>query len=84
MAMTLRQTRSSNPLHRLSVGIRCDPPDVSHLTIEQQYALHEFFHTVLAAGYKLFQVVPAERAAPIIEKKFGLVIGLERDQDLDQ
>lgn len=82
MATTLRQNRSSNPLYPLSVGIRCDPPDVSHLTVEQQFALHEFFHTVLAAGYKLFQVVPAESAGPIIKKKFDLIMSPDRSQNL--
>jgi len=47
---------------------------VEGLTLEQNFALHEFFHTVLAAGYKLYQIVPAEMASPVIRKKFGMMI----------
>ncbi len=62
-------------MHRLSQNLFCDYPDIKDLTAEQQYALHEFFHVVLAAGYKLFQVVPAPAASAIVKKKFGQVIG---------
>ena len=81
MAKTSRQNgsrdsshRHRDPLHRLSVNIMCEQPDVDKFSTEQQYALHEFFHVVLAAGYKLYQVVPAREAAPIIQKKFGLIV----------
>ena len=62
-----------DPLRILTVNPFCDFPDVKDLTIEQQCALHEFFHSVLVAGYKLYQVVPREKAALIIRKKFALV-----------
>jgi hypothetical protein len=63
-----------SPLGKMSLHIFCDFPDVKDLTSEQKCALHEFFHVVLAAGYRLYQVVPPEKANPIIQKKFGLVL----------
>jgi hypothetical protein len=63
-----------DPLVKLQLNIFCDIPDAKDLTPEQRFALHEFFHVVLAAGYKLYQVVPPAKAAPIIKKKFGIVI----------
>jgi hypothetical protein len=68
---------ASDPMHTLSLNIFCDHPDVKDLTVEQQLALHEFFHRVLADGYKLYQIVPPRLAAPIIKKKFGLMIEKE-------
>jgi hypothetical protein len=65
----------SDPLSILSVNMRCDvSPEIATLTTEQKCALHEFFHEVLAAGYRLYQVVPAKKAAPIIKKKFGMMV----------
>jgi hypothetical protein len=61
----------------LSLNLRCMDPDVKDLRPEQQCALHEFFHIVLAAGYKLYQIVPPKYADPIIAKKFGLVVPKE-------
>jgi hypothetical protein len=61
----------------LSLNIRCNDPDVKDLSPEQQSALHEFFHLVLAAGYQLYQKVPPTKADPIIKKKFGLIIPQE-------
>jgi hypothetical protein len=58
----------------LSVNTFCDEPQ-SNLSVEQLYALHEFFHVVLAAGYKLYQVVPADQADAVIKKKFGKMVG---------
>lgn len=72
--------RAAKPLvgdtfaHKLSLNILCGLPDIRDLTIEQRCALHEFFHTVLAATYKLYAVVPPDKAVPILRKKFGLVI----------
>ena len=67
-------TQSRDPLRQLALNIFCDLPDVEDLSPEQQCALHEFFHEVLAAGYKLYQKVPPEFAAPIIKKKFGICV----------
>lgn len=64
---------AKDPLARLSIHPFCDYPDVYGLTPEQQCALHEFFHTVLAAGYRMYQVVPPPRAGLIIKKKFGMM-----------
>jgi hypothetical protein len=55
-------------------NIFCDVPDVEGLTAEQRFALHEFFHEVLAAGYRLYQVVPPSKAAPILKKRFGMTV----------
>jgi hypothetical protein len=84
MAKTSREGGRRDPLRLLAFHIECDPPDVDHLTLEQKFALHEFFHTVLAAGYKLYQVVPATLAAPVIRKKLGLIISPDPDQDPGQ
>jgi hypothetical protein len=65
---------ADDPMTKLALHIFCDLPDVKDLTPEQRCALHEFFHEVLAAGYRLYQVVPAAKARPIIKKKFGLMI----------
>jgi hypothetical protein len=59
---------------RLALAVPCMDPDVADLSSQQQCALHEFAHTMLAAGYKLYQVVPPSKADPIIKKKFGLII----------
>jgi hypothetical protein len=63
-----------DPLRILTLSPFCDFPDVKDLTTEQQCALHEFFHSVLVAGYRLYQVVPPDKAAVIIKKKFGLTL----------
>jgi hypothetical protein len=76
MAKTPRRDLSENALHLLSVNIFCESGDVDELTDEQQLALHEFFHRVLAEGYKLYQVVPRRLAEPILRKKFGLMINM--------
>ncbi|MES2711131.1 MAG: hypothetical protein V4653_06080 [Pseudomonadota bacterium] len=62
-----------DPMHVLASKIHCEaPPD--GLTDEQKFALHEFFHVVLAAGYKLYQVVPRDKAAQVIREKFKVVL----------
>jgi hypothetical protein len=66
---------SKDPLHILSKQPLCAWPDIKDLTPEQQAALHEFEHAVLVAGFRLYQVVSAKRAAPIILK------GLQRILD---
>jgi hypothetical protein len=59
------------PMHVLAAKIKCEaPPD--GLTEQQLFALHEFFHEVLAAGYKLYQKVPRETAAKVIKEKFDI------------
>jgi hypothetical protein len=77
MAQTQQGEEHRDPLNRLSVNIFCEIPDVKDLTLEQKFALHEFFHSVLAAGYKLYQIVPAELAAAVIRKKFEHMIARE-------
>jgi hypothetical protein len=74
MTESVRHHAPRDPLVHLSLNIFCDPPP-DGLTVEQLYALHEFFHEVLAAGYKLYQVVPADKAATVIKQKFGQMAG---------
>ena len=57
------------PIEQLAFQPFCMEPDLPDLTDEQKFALHQFVHTVLAAGYALYQIVPPELANPIIEKK---------------
>ncbi len=52
----------------VSVTPFCDAPDVVDFTPEQQAALHVFKHEVLAAGYRLYQTVPASMAGPLLAK----------------
>jgi hypothetical protein len=81
MANASRQGGPRDPIRRLSYHVECEPADVRLLTVEQKFALHEFFHTVMTAGYKLYQVVPVKLAAPVIQKKFGLIITPDPDDD---
>jgi len=62
-----------DPMRILTINPWCEYPDVKDLSVEQQCALHEFFHSVLVAGYRLYQTVPPEKAAVIISKKFGRI-----------
>ena len=66
--------RQQNVMNKLSVGLRCDEPLVEDLSPEQIDAVHEFFHVLLAAGYKLYQSVPPNYADAIIKAKFGIVL----------
>ena len=62
-----------DPRHAFSAKIQCEaPPD--GLNDQQLFALHEFFHLVAAAGYKLYQTVPRELAAQVIKQKFEVFI----------
>jgi hypothetical protein len=63
-----------DPMRLLSQNIYCaDPP--AELGTAQLCALHEFFHEVLAAGYKLYQKVPPDTAAKVVREKFTLMVG---------
>ena len=74
MARSSPRDGTGDPIQRLAFNPRCDPPP-DGLTIEQQYALHEFLHDVLRAGYRLYQIVPAELAKDIICKKLREICG---------
>lgn len=65
-----RNKSAINEMDFLSLNTLCEPPP-DQLTLEQRFAVHEFLHTVIAAGYKLYQVVPPDLARPIIKDKFG-------------
>ena len=60
-----------DPMHVFASRLHCEAPPEG-LSPEQLFALHEFFHVVLAAGYKLYQVVPRDRAAQVIKQKFDI------------
>jgi hypothetical protein len=64
----------SDPIDRLAINPFCEFPS-PHLTLEQKFAIHEFFHTVLAAGYKLYQIVPQELASSVVRKKLQMMTG---------
>ena len=74
MAKNPMKPRANDPVHNMAMHIFCELPELEGLTPEQICALHEFTHVVMAAGYKLYQVVPQPIAGPIIKKKLGLVI----------
>lgn len=67
-------TLVGDPLAKLALNIFCNPPDVEDLSAQQKCALHEFFHEVLAAGYRLYQIVPPKKAAEIMRKKFTIML----------
>ena len=69
MAGTGKRPGPKGPIERLCVNVFCFDPNPD-LTEGQKFALHQFFHTVLAAGYALYQVVGPELADPVIEEKF--------------
>jgi hypothetical protein len=65
-----------DPMRYLSKNVFCLPPP-DELTVEQLCALHEFFHAVMVAGYRLYQVVPIDKASAIIREKFGGMAGFD-------
>jgi hypothetical protein len=58
----------ADPLRRVST-IACDYPKVKHLTPENLASLHAFKHEVVAAGYRLYQKLPRELAAPFLQSQ---------------
>jgi hypothetical protein len=57
-------------IKRLAANPFCAiPPDLA--TEEQTFALHQFIHAVLTAGYALYQKVPPHIADPVIEEVAG-------------
>ena len=82
MAVAARTPPTRNFVDQLSAKPFCDTLDPS-LTDTQKYALHEFLHTVAAAGYKLYQVVPPDIASKTIHAKFGDVLKLLPDPTTD-
>jgi len=70
---------SRDPLRLLATHSFCDypenpdDPDTRNLTLEQQAALHEWYHEILAAGYRLYQKVPPAQAAIVMRKKLWLI-----------
>jgi hypothetical protein len=63
----------SDPFLVLAQNILCAPPP-TNLTPNQTFALHEFFHEVAAAGFKLYQIVPPDAALPIIKDKLAAML----------
>ena len=70
----LQRLHRRSVMGKLSDNLHCDYPMIEDLSPEQVWALHEFFHTLIGAGYNLYRYVPAQYADPIIKEKFGLVI----------
>jgi len=54
-----------DPLNNIATT-SCDYPKIQPLIKEQRAALHVFKHEFLAAGYRLYRIVPAKDAAPIL------------------
>ena len=73
MAGTRRTEVPKTFVDYLAVKPFCESIDPT-ITPEQRFALHEFLHTMLAAGYKLYQTVPPDMASKIIIDKFSGVI----------
>lgn len=63
----------ADPFLVLAQNILCAPAP-TNLTPNQTYALHEFFHEVAAAGFKLYQTVPPDAALPIIKDKLTAML----------
>ena len=81
MARTRRGLANvSDPIARLALHPFCEPPPPG-LTIEQHFAIHEFWHTVIAAGYKLYQVVPVDSASSVLTTKFEMMVARSRKSD---
>jgi hypothetical protein len=78
MAKNSRPDRSGDPIRWLALHPECDYPN-GKLTKEQQFALHEFLHTVVAAGYKLYQIVPIDLAREIIRAKLDMAQNSRQD-----
>ncbi len=63
-----------DPVGVMSVMPFCAAPDVENFTPEQQAAVHVFKHEVLAAGYRLYETVPASMAAPLLTKLLKTIV----------
>jgi hypothetical protein len=62
-------------------GVFCMAPDIKGLTQDQMNALHVFKHEVLAGCFRLYAVVPPDRADKILAKYFqdAFMMGLEAE-----
>jgi hypothetical protein len=73
MARTRRGLANvSDPIFRLALNPLCEPPPPG-LTMEQHFAIHQYLHTIIAEGYKLYQKVPIELASSVLQKKFQMM-----------
>ena len=80
MAVAARKRAAANFVDQLSARPFCETVDPT-LTDTQKFALHEFLHTVAAAGYKLYQIVPPDIASKTIHAKFGDVLSILPNPD---
>lgn len=54
-----------------SALVKCMEPDVRGLTPEQLSALHVCKHEIAASIYRLYLMLPQDKADPILEKYFA-------------
>jgi len=52
----------------------CMDPEVMALTQQQQAALHVCKHEMLAAVYRLYELVPVKTADDVLVKYFGKIV----------
>ena len=69
---SVKFTVKKDPFFILAQNIFCENPP-GGLSFEQQCALHEFYHEVCAAGFKLYQKVPADKAFENIKTKLMMM-----------
>jgi hypothetical protein len=62
-----------DPLHKIATTL-CDYPKIKPLTKEQRASLHVFKHEFLAAGYRVYRIVPIEDAALIFTDIFEAAV----------
>ncbi|HMA71575.1 MAG TPA: hypothetical protein VKP67_08820 [Xanthobacteraceae bacterium] len=62
-----------DPLSKIATT-SCEYPKIQALTKEQRAALHVFKHEFLAAGYRVYRIVPVKDAAPIFADMFGAAV----------
>ncbi len=71
-AAVVKFTAKNDPFFILAQNIFCEDPP-SQLSFEQLCALHEFYHEVCAAGFKLYQKVPPERVYENVTTKLKMM-----------
>ena len=65
------QLTASRLLTSLKIQPFCDDIGDQDLTPEQQAAVHAFLHEVLAAYYRMTEMVPVQKAATILDRRFA-------------
>lgn len=65
---------ANNLFHTLAGAPPCPAPLVTDLDSGQLAALHAFKHDVAAAGFRLYQQVPPEKADPVVNHFLGTLL----------